>query len=143
MKKRSMKSHNCWEKVNVDTIHERCLVRWHFVHMLESECWNQYAQKSSKNSDFFSHRCISSWYWWMEYNFFQIILRCRKKDMKMWRPRVLSPSSKITHLIISWLDCTNRFSRKNHPDVFVVYKLLVRFTFWIFYKCSFKSHLVA
>jgi len=78
-------------------------------------------------------------------NFFQIILRYKKKiwgcEVTTWNVfSILKKFTKIHTLIIFWSDCTNRFSVKNY--FFIVHKLLVMSTYWIFNKCSCKSHVV-
>jgi len=115
-------THFFWKNVTIDKTINRCSIKEYFVQMLKSKFWNWNVQKYSTNCDFFPRVHIIMI---LMCNFFQTILRCGKKDIRM-------QSDKLLHLHIVL-----------YKFFVVVYRLLARFAFRISCKCSYKGHLEA
>jgi len=91
MKKRSTKSCNFWKNATFEKdVWLVVLFTYAKMEMLKLEC-----SKVLQKLWYFYYRYISLWYWCVI--FFQIFLRCRKKDMRMWSdgPTCLLHSQKI------------------------------------------------
>jgi len=95
----------------------------------------------------FSHGYVSLWFWWVIFSYhFEVWKKNRERSEVMARSafsKVLQkfPLDDKVHSLIGlhrWIQ-----HKKSFKGLFIAHRLLMSFTFWIFYKCSCKSHMVA